>query len=74
MMLRVWMVGALAALPLLVSGALAQTPASSAGHDHFSRADDFSHADGQSDERAGLDRRPRQPVHAHAGVTAYGRS
>ena len=28
MMLRVWMVGALAALPLLVSGALAQTPAS----------------------------------------------
>src|SRR3984957_298129 len=28
MMLRVWMVGALAALPFLVSGALAQTPAS----------------------------------------------
>ena len=71
MMLRVWMVGALAALPLLVSGALAQTPASSAGHDDSSRADDFSRADGQSDERAGLDPRPCEPVHAHAG--AYGR-
>ena len=55
-------------------GGAGADPGESAGHGDFSRADDFSRAGGQSDERAGLDPRPREPVHAHAGVAAYGRS
>ena len=77
MMLRIWIAGALVGLPLLVSGALAQTAGDSA------RRDDLFGAAGQSGESAGCDplfrpvsqsgeparihSGPRKPVHAHAG-------
>ncbi len=60
MMLRVLVAGALVGLPLLVSGATAQTPATPPG---FSRV---SGCAGQSGERALGAPRPGKPLHADA--------